>query len=763
MKERSSGALRACSMSLNKIPLVPGGILGILYLTLLLAWNPSQGVEQFRDRSYSLRITDREGRLLYITPLEEGLRREFTPLSDLPPDLVKLMIQAEDSRFYLHVGVDPLSLIRAVFQYAREGEVVSGGSTITMQLARIINPRPATAKGKIREMVQAVWLEIGFSKKEILEMWLNNLPYGRNTEGVSSAARFYFGREPFLLTRGEMGVLAVLPRSPSLYDPRGGYGTVLVNRVVSLLGKTDLLEKAGVESLQREINEGSLRGERYVFPSLAPHYIRALIPHIDSDYLTGKKGGGTFTSSLNLVMQEQLEMNLNHLISEAREYRIHNGAALVLDNKSGEILAYVGSQDFTHGLEGQIDGVRAMGQPGSTMKPFLYALALEKGMTPATILPDIPLLFGKGEVYRPENFNNRYNGPVRLRTALASSLNIPAVFTLERVGTSAFIEKLKELGFDSLIGREENLGTGLALGNGDVTLFELTTAFSLFARRGNTLVPRWGQNDSYQPGEAVYSERSAALVGDILSDSAGRVTGFGQSSRLDTSFPAIFKTGTSNQFNDIWALGSTTDLTCGVWMGNFSGETVIGRPGSSLPAQVVVDFLKEFTQGTPFTPIPGVKKEMICSLSGERAGPYCPGVLEEIIPEEAILEECTYHRHEDGRVSWPVEYLHWLDGSREGLTSTAINDLFAANKERPLLLHPPGGSIFYIDPALPFSSQQIRIEVQSPVIFSLMIDGNIIMADQKDHLIYHHPLEKGEHKITLIGGNQKFESIYFVK
>lgn len=746
-------------MSLSRLPALAAGGLALGLLVLLILWEPSEEVAAFFEKPCSLRITDRRGELLHILPLEEGLQREHTPLDGIPPELVRLMVQAEDGRFRRHPGVDPLAMGRALLQWGRHNRIVSGGSTITMQLARIMaphGPHESATTGKLREMVQAVWLELAFSKEEILEMWLNHLPYGRNVQGVTSAARRYFGRELWELGRGEAAVLALLPRNPTLYDPIRNEPEDLAGPLISLLGKTDLMEGCDPESLADEMGKGNLRGREYAYPREAPHFVRALVDSLGGDEMSPAVTGGTLTTSLDLRMQRFLEESLNNSIAQAEAYRIRNGAALVLDNGTGEILAYVGSQDFTDPAQGQIDGVRALGQPGSTMKPFLYALAFEEGMHPATILPDIPLLFGSHEVYRPENFNNRYNGPVRLRTALASSLNIPAVYVLERVGTPLFIETLINLGFASLEGREGSLGTGIALGNGEVTLFELTRAFALFPRRGYTVEPVWLRSDRPARGESFFSERSAGLITDILSDPAARVTGFGGTNRLNTDFPALFKTGTSNQFNDIWALGAAADLTCGVWMGNFSGETVIGRPGSSLPAQTVIDFLDRFSRKSPLPVPPGVKEVRICPLSGELAGPNCTGTMAELIPEETVLSLCTWHR-EEGLVL-PAEFRDRA-GERGGYASLALNESGVA----PVILHPPRGSLFYYDPSLPGASQMIRIEVDHSGFFSLLVDGVEILTKVRGRQVVDYPLEKGEHHIESVSEQARVVSRYEVR
>ena len=280
---------------------------------------------------------------------------------------------------------------------------------------------------------------------------------------------------------------------------------------------------------------------------------------------------------------------MNDALLEAQKSRISNASILVIDNKTGEPIVWAGNaQFFDEDHSGQSDGVLVRNQPGSSMKPFLYALALETDdehgnplFSPGTILADIPQEFGDEKLYIPSNFNNRYNGPVRFRVALASSLNVPAVYLLNTIGVDNYLNKLFELGFDSLKKSGKEADLGLALGAGEVSLKELVTAFAVFPRDGKDFNNR-----------QIYHSDTARIICSILSDKAARALGFGYSQTFQTDYPAIFKTGTSNQYQDIVALGATKQYTVGVWMGNFSGQTVVGKTGSSLPAWVAKNFLQ---------------------------------------------------------------------------------------------------------------------------------------------------------------------------
>ncbi|MBQ9539386.1 MAG: transglycosylase domain-containing protein, partial [Treponema sp.] len=406
-------------------------LLAMSYLTILLL--PSRTLTRFQNRQYSSRFYDRNGVLLHIMPLQDGLRREYYPLDKMGTGLIETFIATEDKNFYRHCGVDIFSLARATVQNGRAGRVVSGASTITMQLARIIWPR----KGKVNlsvkalEAMRAIYLEVKLSKDDILELYLNSVPFGQQVEGVGSAARSFFSCEPSTLTPEQCAKLAEIPRRPAGSD----------------------LEKS------------------FQYPSVCMHFVN----HVIKVYGEKKQ---IIPPTLNLAVDSRLTVQAEFLIQkkleEYKDSRIHNGAAIVLDNKTGEVLAWAGNASFDDDAHsGQIDGVTVKNQPGSSMKPFLYALALEEGFSPATVLPDIQQDFGSSGIYVPLNFNNRYNGPVRFRTALASSLNIPAVYLLHEIGIKTYMDRLYLLGFNSLKGSEESTGLSLALGSSEVTLEEM--------------------------------------------------------------------------------------------------------------------------------------------------------------------------------------------------------------------------------------------------------------------------------------------------
>lgn len=662
-------------------------ISAVLLIFLLLRFLPYKDLKNFcNERKYSTRIYDCNYNLIQILPLDDGLRREYTPLDKIPENIQQAFITTEDRHFYKHFGVDFSAIFRALFQNASSRETVSGASTITMQLAKIITPRKKRNIGtKIVEAINAFRIELRLSKKEILELYLNNVPFGFNTEGVSSAARTFYSKSLEELTENQIYTLAVVPRSPADYNPLTNPGNC-AERAANIFNKekSDLLKTAELS-------------ESYEYPFNMPHYIK----YLETQDI-GLYGKDDIRLSANLKLQNTAQELLSQYLYAYSDNRISNGAVLVVNTQTGEILTWVGSGDFYNNIDkGQIDGVLAINQPGSSMKPFLYGLAIESGYSPSTVLPDIPTDFGFEELYVPQNFNNRFNGPVRLRMALASSLNVPAVYLLNNLGLKNYTDKLVSAGFYSL--KNANPGLGIALGNAEVSLFELVQGFSIFPRDGYfvPLCPfltsggsgvsggagRAGETDR-AGGTEVYSTDTARLICDMLSDNSSRAIGFRNTKAFSTDFPSIFKTGTANQYQNITALAATPLYTVGVWMGNFDGETVVGKTGSSLPAAIAKKLLETIQhEYVDFKKPEHWNKRTICSLSGMAATDKCPHTVEEYV-KDTDSAPCTWHT--DLGTEYPPEYNNWLNQkNREG---------FISEEYTPLSIRSPKDhSVFFYD------------------------------------------------------------------
>lgn len=725
--------------------------LGLIFF-LILKFSPYPALDTFLQRNYSTRIYDRDGKLLQILPLEDGLRREYTSLEHIPSEVVTSFITAEDKRFYEHSGVDLSAIIRALFQNISDQRIVSGASTITMQLARIISPEEVRNFGaKIKEAFNAFRLECRLTKDEILDLYLNNLPFGFNTEGITSAAKTFFSKKLEELSTPEIRCLSVIPRRPASYNP-----LTQAEKCTKAV-----LEVYGEDIPEEVIMEAASKAKSFDYPFLMPHYIHFLKTKYEEDF-TGK---ADINLSASLSLQEYTENVLSTSVRQFESNRITNGAVLILDTRTAEILSWAGSSAFNdEENKGQIDGVTVPNQPGSSMKPLLYALALDNGYLPSDVLPDIPTDFGFEELYIPQNFNNRFNGPVRIRTALASSLNVPAVYLLNKLGIKTYLSKLFEMDFESL--KTADPGLGLALGNAEVSIYELTSAFSAFPRDGIFIKPSYNKEMAATNAKAslsVYTKDTSRIICSILSDPNSRSTGFGYSTVFQTPFSSIFKTGTANQYQNITALAATPLYTVGVWMGNFTGETIIGKTGSSIPASIAKDILC-FLQGTyevPFSEPEQFQKERICSLSGKKAGKFCPTSLYEYIPVGSSASEIYCDWHTESGVIYPAEYEKWLlmksrTGRADGSTAPFS------------IISPKKGSVFFHDQTSAMNNRQnLSIEFtggNEDIMRLIISDGEELMETNLERPFFVSiPIKRGEYTIEAYCGAETVTSSFSVR
>ena len=737
--------------------IIPIAVLaGVIICThLLLVFFPFKNLSSFESKPVSQIFVDDTGKLLQITALQDGTRCEYTKAADLSRDIKKIFIKAEDKRFYFHTGSDLFALASAAIQNLRNKGIVRGGSTITMQLVKMINQDSTpTVSRKLSDIFYAHVLEAKKTKKYILELYLNNIFFGHGAVGISSAARTYYGQTVQELTHEQLCGLAVIPRNPSLYDPIKN-PELCAERACSLYNKIFHKKLTAVEFIQ------FLPSKLYTYPYEAPHYIRYITSTNPELLEQDKNADSRHILSINLELQHYAERLVNDGLTQAAGSRISNASLLLIENKTGKPVAWIGSADFfDNEHSGQIDGVLVKNQPGSSMKPFLYALALETKddtghsmNTPNSILADIPQEFGGQTLYIPSNFNNRFNGPVRFRVALASSLNVPAVSILNSIGVKNYLNKLYELGFESLRQTGEQADLGLALGAAGVPLNELVPAFAVFARDGKDFA-----------GNQIYTSDTARLIDDFLSDKAARVTGFGYSQVFETDYPSIFKTGTSNQYQNIIALGATREYTIGVWMGNFSGQTVVGKTGSSLPAWVaksLLDYIYGSTTSYSNLAFPepeNWKKEKICSLSGMIAGPDCPATVYEYCQENSTPGKCTWHKKENGELKtlYPAEYQQWARKTRP--------EVQIEYSDTPLEIHSPkNNSVFYYS-QLQKEKFAIPVEVFGGQQESLTVYYDDVFYSQVERpFSFSLPVEKGSHTCTVECGEEVRTVIFQVR
>ena len=519
------------------------------------------------------RVFDRHGRLLRETLGVEG-RSTWRSLAASSPWIAPAFVAIEDRRFYEHGGVDPQGIARAVWSNLRAGAFVAGGSTLTQQVVKRVRPQPRTLWGKLHEAVLAWRLERVASKPQILEQYVNRAPFGHGAVGIEAAAQQYFDTSADRLSLAQVALLVGIPRAPSLNNPWADPARARRRQRVVLAA----LEATGAIT---PAQHAEARAEPVQW--LAPR-ARFLAPHWTTWVLAQDPVPGAVPTTLDLDLQTEVQAAVQMTLRALAERHVQQAAVVVLHTPTGEVLAWQGRADFFDPGEGQVDMVTRRRQPGSTLKPFVYSLALESGLSPETLLPDLPLFFptALGD-YRPRNYDRRFHGWVSLRAALANSYNVPAVWMAHQVGVGAVLRRLQAVGFASLDRPAEHYGLGLALGNGEVRLIELANAYRALANHGRWRPWRWRRDvpagATAVEGHQAIEPKVADQLTAILADPVARVPAFGQHNVLTLPFPVAAKTGTSTDWTDNWTVGYTAAITVAVWVGNFDGVPMQGVSG----------------------------------------------------------------------------------------------------------------------------------------------------------------------------------------
>ncbi len=518
----------------------------------------------------SRRLFDRHGRLMREALSDREGRGVWRSLEQISPWLPRAFISIEDRRFFEHGGIDYRGVSRALWENLQAGRVVSGGSTITQQVVKHLQPRPRTLWGKVNEAIGAWRLERAAHKNQILEQYLNRAPFGHGAFGVEAAARLYFDKAAMSLSVAESALIAGIPRAPSLNNP--------------FTAPERAVERQRQVLLQMR-ETGAIDAEQYAAAKVqtlrfAEREERFSAPHFTTWALARNPPPGRIPTTLDLDLQAEVEAAARRVVRELAGKRVSQAAAVVLDNETGDVLAWLGSVDFFDPRAGQVDMVLGMRQPGSTLKPFVYALALEDGFSANTELPDFPLYFPTlaGD-YRPRNYDRRFHGWVTLRTALANSYNVPVVWLVNRLGAPRLLRRLHDVGLTELDRDADYYGLGLGLGNGEVCLLHLANAYRALARGGRWSALRWRLDVPVEADRQVMPAPVAYLLTDILADQGARAASFGRDSVLDLAFPAAAKTGTSTDFTDNWTVGYTSEVTVAAWVGNFGSQPMQGVSG----------------------------------------------------------------------------------------------------------------------------------------------------------------------------------------
>ena len=640
-------------------------------------------VSTLRDRAsqfQTTRILDRNGQLLYEILDPNAGRRNYIPLENISPNLIAATIATEDKEFYTNAGFDPVAIIRALWQNYVTGGQGGGASTITQQLARALLLSPEersqrTVNRKAREIILSAEITRRYTKDEILELYLNEIYYGNLAYGVQAAAETYFGKSAKDLTIGEASFLGGLPQSPAVYDIYTNPDVTLIRQQQVLVLMFALSSEQGcikVSNSETPIcvdptvatqaaNEMKVYSFRPPsFDAKYPHWVNFVRSQLEEKYdaQTIYRSGFVVYTTLDPVMQDKAQQLVTEQVAAMVDSNAHNGALVAIRPSTGEILAMVGSPDFNNeAIAGQINmSTSPTRQPGSSMKPFTYVAAFEKGWTPSTLIWDVPTQFpdGANPLYEPRNYDGKFHGPLTVRLALANSFNIPAVKALEFVGIyddpntpekEGMIGMAEKLGITSLT--RTDYGLSLTLGGGEVSLIDMTSAYSVFANGGRRMPPvailkitdfAGTIIDEYKPPEAVQVIRAehAYLISSILSDNEARNFTFGRHSSLNLSFPVAAKTGTTNDIRDNWTMGYTPDLVTGVWVGNADYTPMVNTSGLSGAAPIWAQFMEfavpYLTNGapTPFNRPAGIMDKIVCGISGTEPSNTCTSEYSEV-------------------------------------------------------------------------------------------------------------------------------------
>ncbi len=608
------------------------------------------------------RFVDRNGTLLRFLPDARGERHLFLPAKDIPEIVKEAFIAAEDRRFYSHPGFDPAAILRALRDNLREGRIVSGASTISQQAARLVHPRERSIRAKAVEILRSVRMERVLTKEEILEQYLNRVPLGNNLRGVELASRVYFGKTARNLSPAEAAFLASLAKAPGRLNPYGPHLAELLARKDRVLGR---MARCGylTEEAMKEARKRPVSLSPFEFPNGAPHTVDLLLAR-------GIRGPGIHRTTIDASLQTAVERIAASQEARLAGRKVRQAAVIVVRNDTMEVMAATGSLDYGPRDRGYNNGTVALRSAGSTLKPFLYAVALESGFTASSLLNDTLQVYRAPEGdYSPDNFDRKEYGPVTVRAALANSLNISAVKMVKdvsRVRFERFLSEARLLAPKTAFDPE--YGLGLAIGNPEIRLESLVAAYGMLANDGVYRPLRYLADKGSGPTRPrrLLSPETAFIVGDILSDPSARLLAFGTPRNFDFPFRVSIKTGTSTHYRDGWIVGYTTDYTVGVWTGNFDGSPSEGASGSYGAAPIfrqIMDVLHG--EAPPVAPVPPEKVESVsvCGISGMLPGPGCRNTTTEyFIAGTAPGRECSFHEGGDDLHRLPVSYARWLHG-----------------------------------------------------------------------------------------------------
>lgn len=699
----------------------------------LLAWLLCLPRNLFKDTVYSTVVESAEGELLGARIAADGQWR-FPPCDTVPQRFATALVQFEDRTFWWHPGVNPVAMGRALLQNLRSGHVVSGGSTLTMQVIRLSRQKERTVWQKIVESVLATRLELRCRKRTILALYASHAPFGGNVVGLEAAAWRYFGRPASELSWAEAATLAVLPNAPSTLHLGKGREELLQKRnrlLKRLLEHGDIGADTYAAALEEPLPEAPLP-----LPSLAPHYVERC-----------PKGVRTRTS-LRIELQKAVSAAVDRQSDELAKEGVADLAAVVMDNRTGEVVAYVGNASPYRERPGvQVDIAASPRSTGSILKPFLYEAALEEGLIlPRTLLPDIPVNLGG---FAPQNFDRQFYGAVPAAEALARSLNVPAVFLLRQYGVPKFHSLLQARGLTTLTRSPETYGLSLILGGGEGRLDEITRAYSNMAA-------------SVMPGS-----NRASLATWYTLDALKEVN---RPDELDWRLirsvrKAAWKTGTSYGFRDAWAVGMTPEYTIGVWAGNAEGQGVPGLTGARTAGPVMFDILNLLPASDQWFEISSHSERSeesvfanVCTKSGFLAGPECPETEEMLLPSACMQSDpCPYHRKGDFVLSPAMEWFYKphhpeYTGARKAAGTQVLE-----------FIYPSSGTVLYLPRQLSGEVEGVVFRVahhSADATVFWHLDQSLVGETRFIHELRLAPAP-GKHTLTAVDGEGNTASLRF--
>ncbi|MBI5494533.1 MAG: penicillin-binding protein 1C [Deltaproteobacteria bacterium] len=694
----------------------------------------------------STRVLARDGAVLHETPGPGGQRGRGRAGANR--HLVAATLAGEDHRFFQHGGLDGLALVRAVWLDAQRGRWAFGGSTLTQQLARLLEPGPRTVARKLRQAFTALVLEAHLSKAEILDEYLARASYGGDLVGASAAAAAYLGKDVSQLSLGEAALLAVIPRAPRRYDPRRHLDEALRrrDRVLSLLVQRGEVTAAEADAARAE----PVRILPAAPPFLAPHAVVRILAAAPA---------GDVRSTLDAALQDRAQQLVARTVRELSARGVTQAAALVAELPGGDVRAYVGSADFfDETASGQVDALASPRSPGSVLKPVFYAWAMDRaGFTPATVLHDVDRAFpDPGGAFLPRNFDGRAHGPVTLRDALGNSYNLAAVDLAARLGVPALREALAAFGLHPVqADRPEGLGLGMVLGGMDVTPWDVARAFAVLARGGRAGALRLVQESTPGAAERVVSPATAALVTDILRDDGARSRAFGRHSALQLPFDAAVKTGTSKDFRDNWAVGYSSRYVVAAWAGDFHGRPMSGVSGITGAGRLWHRLMRAVhadADPPPLEPAVALDHAAVCTLSGARAGPHCPSSRRErFAPGTAPAAVCSWHGP-GGTRTLPAELASWALAAPTPVRLTS---------DRVRVLFPPDGGDLALD-GTPQSGTVLLAAAPADEEVRLVLDGREV-ARGRGHARSLWRATEGAHVLEAVGPSGRDRRVFTVR